>query len=391
MIGCAVEIGRAFRRAGLDSAGELHSRVDYTPYGVAMHSYAADLNGNGTIDGTDVGIFLTNLNSGSPLEPGDTGYDPDADFSGDGLLGGTATDEFNAFNARYSAYSTGGSNPTVNAGWIDNPTDAGGPDNSVGYDGYWFDLAGAVDNGSTGLYMVRHRVYDPGMGRWGERDPLEYVDGTSVYQYTTASPVRFQDASGLECGECTPGRVKWGASWTTPSMVGHVPDDLEKKLALLQSLIDGASAIHINPFSETAEELLEYTEEGLQKVANKRLLDEVIDLILHSPEDALPFNLLKDHISPVVKRYLVNYMKDQYNLWATLRYKTCECCCPAEKKGQWSDWKVEMELVHGGMGPGTTFSHSADVKPSPVHIREATSRIKDRVTRDAKKAAKGCK
>jgi RHS repeat-associated protein len=197
MVGCAVEIGRAFRRAGLDSAGELHSRVDYTPYGVAMHSYAADLNGNGTIDGTDVGLFLTNLNSGSPLEPGDANYDPDADFSGDGLLGGTATDEFNAFNARYSAYSTGGSNPTVNAGWIDNPTDAGGPDNSVGYDGYWFDLAGAVDSGSTGLYMVRHRVYDPGMGRWGERDPLSFRDGNSMYQYVRSSPAGRVDTYGL--------------------------------------------------------------------------------------------------------------------------------------------------------------------------------------------------
>lgn len=184
-------------RAMTDSAGELHSRVDYTPYGVAMHSYAADLNGNGTIDGTDVGIFLTNLNSGSPLEPGDANYDPDADLNGDGL-GGTATDEFNAFNARYSAYSTGGSNPTVNAGWIDNPTDAGGPDNSVGYDGYWFDLAGAVDNGSTGLYMVRHRVYDPGMGRWGERDPLEYIDGSSLYSYGCTNPAAWIDPFGTQ-------------------------------------------------------------------------------------------------------------------------------------------------------------------------------------------------
>tara|TARA_R110000782_G_scaffold20675_3_gene55782 strand:+ start:9332 stop:17044 length:7713 start_codon:yes stop_codon:yes gene_type:complete len=153
-------------RAITDSAGLLHTRLDYTPYGVAMHGLAADVNGDGSVNTADLGVVSANYNGGNELQPGDTGYDPDA------FLDGSDTIVLSDFTGRYSPYVSGGSGPTFNAGWIDNPEDPNGPDNSVGYDGYWFDLAGATEATSTGLYMVRHRVYDPKLGRWLQRDPL---------------------------------------------------------------------------------------------------------------------------------------------------------------------------------------------------------------------------
>ncbi len=174
-------------RAVVDGTGLLHTRLDYTPYGVAMHGKAADVNGDGALTFADIGIASQNYNAGTPLQPGQTNYDPDADLLGAGA-------DYSLFLSRYTAYSSG---PSFNDGWIDNPNDdVNGPDNSVGYDGYWFDLAGATEATSTGLYMVRFRVYDPKLGRWLQRDPLGYIDGTNCYLAVRGNPTAYTDPTG---------------------------------------------------------------------------------------------------------------------------------------------------------------------------------------------------
>ena len=191
------------RRAGR-GAGTPHGRVGRrggglgrpadTPYGVAMHGSAADVNGDGVLTFADVSAFSAVYNGGTALRPGDTGYDPDADLSGSGSMGFF---DYTAFTGRYGAYAPGGTNPSFNAGWIDNPSDPSGPDNSIGYDGYVFDLAGATESTSTGLYMVRHRVYDPKLGRWLERDPAGYVGGATLSLYGHSTPAIVTDPYGL--------------------------------------------------------------------------------------------------------------------------------------------------------------------------------------------------
>lgn len=178
-------------RAITDSAGLLHTRLDYTPYGVAMHGLAADVNGDGALTFTDISLASINDNGGTPLVPGDTNYDPDADLWGAGA-------DYYSFLPRYTDYSAG---PTFNAGWIDNPNDANGSDNSVGYNGYWFDMAGATNAASSGLYYIRFRVYDPGTGRWLEQDPANFVDGSNRLLYARSVPTRYLDTSGLSATE----------------------------------------------------------------------------------------------------------------------------------------------------------------------------------------------
>ncbi len=185
--GAGTPHGRVGRRGGgLGSPGD-------TPAGVAMHGSAADVKGDGVLTFADLTAFSAVYNGGTALRPGDTGYDPDADLSGSGSMGFF---DYTAFTGRYGAYAPGGSNPTFNAGWIDNPGDPNGPDNSIGYDGYVFDLAGATESTSTGLYMVRHRVYDPKLGRWLERDPMGYVNGLNLLQYVASNSLKLLDPEG---------------------------------------------------------------------------------------------------------------------------------------------------------------------------------------------------
>ena len=62
--------------------------------------------------------------------------------------------------------------------------------NEILFCGYRFDP-------ESGLYHVRHRMYHPTLGRWLGRDPLGYVDGTSLYEYCGDSPASVTDPLGL--------------------------------------------------------------------------------------------------------------------------------------------------------------------------------------------------
>src|SRR5690606_4046974 len=65
-----------------------------------------------------------------------------------------------------------------------------GPMNVLGLAGYHWDE-------ELGLWLSRHRVYDPELGRWIQRDPAGYIDGLSLYLYVGGNPFSFVDPTGL--------------------------------------------------------------------------------------------------------------------------------------------------------------------------------------------------
>jgi RHS repeat-associated protein len=97
-------------------------------------------------------------------------------------------------------------------------------DNPIGWDGYVFDR-------ESGLYTVRFRTYETGLGRWIERDPVGYVDGMTLFQYVRSAPSFSSDPFGLAevCGPrvwmftgewCTDERI-WEAAYEKGSEVVH--------------------------------------------------------------------------------------------------------------------------------------------------------------------------
>jgi len=81
-------------------------------------------------------------------------------------------------------------------------------DNVVGYAGYLRDDA-------VGAYCVRFRWYEPKSGRWINRDPLTYIDGSNLYNYVMNMPSYYVDPLGLQaCG------VDGGSSGRNPSQNG---------------------------------------------------------------------------------------------------------------------------------------------------------------------------
>lgn len=160
-----------------DTAGVIE-RVTYSAYGEAGHHREGDIDGNGSTDSADLGL----LNAAYGTSIGGSGYNPDADLDRNGTVNGGDT------GLLLAAY--GGALPPGQLSDISGT----GPDNVVGWDGYVF-------NAESGLYTVRFRTYEPGLGRWLERDPAYYVDGVNLYQYTASNPLDFIDPFGLRrCG-----------------------------------------------------------------------------------------------------------------------------------------------------------------------------------------------
>ena len=49
----------------------------------------------------------------------------------------------------------------------------------------------------SGLYYFRNRYYSPVLGRFLQRDPMEYEDGTNLYEFGLGCPVNILDPLGL--------------------------------------------------------------------------------------------------------------------------------------------------------------------------------------------------
>ena len=50
----------------------------------------------------------------------------------------------------------------------------------------------------TGLYYLRARYYNTGIGRFTQEDVI-YNDGLNLYAYCSSNPVMYEDQSGYSC------------------------------------------------------------------------------------------------------------------------------------------------------------------------------------------------
>jgi RHS repeat-associated protein len=156
------------------SDGTLVERVKYSSYGVATRLDPADYNQDGFIDFFDDDGFDADYTNTNAL----------ADFDYSGTVNATDSTTWT------TSYLAG----NITARGALSTTDAAtGVNNRAGYAGYTFSPA-------TQQYHVRHRAYDPLVGAWGERDPMEYVDGVNLYEYVASDPVGLADSTGLQAG-----------------------------------------------------------------------------------------------------------------------------------------------------------------------------------------------
>ena len=155
----------------IDKAFAVAERVTYSAYGVARHLPMADLNCDGAVNSADIGLLL-----GASGTIGIAPYQSPADLNRDGVV-----------NSADLAMLLGDFQAAQPDGALSRPN----VDNPIGWDGYVFDR-------ESGLYTVRFRTYETGLGRWIERDPAGYVDGASLFEFVRGRPIGSADPRGLD-------------------------------------------------------------------------------------------------------------------------------------------------------------------------------------------------
>jgi RHS repeat-associated protein len=61
-----------------------------------------------------------------------------------------------------------------------------------------FLFTGHLHHGRSGLYFAPYRAYDPELGRWISRDPIDTDGGINLYEYVGGDPVNWVDPDGLQ-------------------------------------------------------------------------------------------------------------------------------------------------------------------------------------------------
>ena len=99
------------------------------------------------------------------------------------------------------------------------------------FTGRELDIIPSLYHGYAWLMNYRHRTYDTHTGRFLQHDPLEYVDGMSLYEYVKSSPANASDPLGLRISTmCTdawqylaaqPPGLEHYHGMTTPSTYFH--------------------------------------------------------------------------------------------------------------------------------------------------------------------------
>lgn len=65
---------------------------------------------------------------------------------------------------------------------------------------YWGGLSVNDDTADTGLYLAGHRFFDPGLGRFLNRDHIGFRGGLNLYELAGSNPVTFTGPTGLVPG-----------------------------------------------------------------------------------------------------------------------------------------------------------------------------------------------
>jgi RHS repeat-associated protein len=79
---------------------------------------------------------------------------------------------------------------------------SGDLDTDFAYTGHYYHAA-------SGLHLAPYRGYDPRLGRWLSRDPIEEEGGNNLYGYVRGNPVQFIDRLGYDREEWSTVSIWW--------------------------------------------------------------------------------------------------------------------------------------------------------------------------------------
>lgn len=259
--------------------------VRYSSYGEPMVYPLADLNRDGIVNSTDTtiwGLLKTGGSSAAAVT---------SDLNFDGVAANTADDD--AFNESFTANSGKSGVGKVSS-------DAVG--NRIGYAAYQWDPV-------ISAFHVRHRVYKPEIGRWMRRDPIGYIDGSSLYQYCKSSSVRLRDTTGLYTGN----------SGTQPGDSCNPAENNNRELILHDNAI---TPYNVSPDQINQWKRFKNIYDAMEAINPQSCLGTVVNAAIKVGEDRM-FGDMGDFIVEAWEKQLAE--RNGASLWVEV--ETIQCVC----------------------------------------------------------------
>jgi RHS repeat-associated protein len=252
---------------GYDAANRLTSATG----GAATGIFAYDGDGNRVSQSVGTGTYnyLNDVATALPVVLQESGPDGNISYAyGLGLISETSSafDFFYQYDGLGSVMGLTNSVGKLAARYL---YDAWGqidlsiPDSLIGTKNKFRFTGEALDSG-TQLYYLRARYYDPGIGRFTTRDPLERLTSITLtinsYQYALADPTRYEDPAGLMAIEQNH-QVGLENAELTASLASTFSDNFQ---TIIQSLLKTVCST-ILPFCSTAVGL-QQVKEGISSI-----------------------------------------------------------------------------------------------------------------------------
>lgn len=104
-----------------------------------------------------------------------------------------------------------------------------------------FGFAGGLHDADTGLVRFGARDYDPEIGRWTAKDPIDFAGGDiDLYGYVQNNPINLIDPSGLDALDIIEKTMKWLDRFNNISDAKNTVEAIEETKNLIERLKEDA-------------------------------------------------------------------------------------------------------------------------------------------------------
>ncbi len=282
-------------------------------------------------------------------------------------------------------YTPYGQVTVCNSAWAPVAGNASAYDNQIQYCGYRFDP-------ETGADSVRYRIYWPNIGRWGQGDPIGYMESLNAYGYVASRVVNEVDPMGLAYQALSNWPDLLMDSPQLDKVLGGSEREIDDLLTPAENRVPRPSGLDLSILSdkEANEVVSKHFKEGLPLEAGDTVDDHAKGRAYQDGRCKLDSDV--GHRRLVVVRFMVKFHPEPRNTVAGDSYQgyvLYVCGCVSKDVRDWEhnrpdltisvptiDWKLIGDPRRAYVGPVPLVRgqgkppQSAPPPPNPIETSE---------------------
>ena len=175
----------------------------------------------------------------------------------------------------------------------------------------------------SGMYYYGYRFYDPGQGRWLNRDPIGEPGGLNLYGFIENNPINFVDYLGLQAG--LPGWFPGDMDQPDPGGFDFLPELLRYQWYVWKS----EERWYGEPKDwsyDSRDECSDCRHHGTHALVYEKVDEEIRRELQYGPDRRVGrTDILFQHGGTVIPRQTAGYRLRRYGRYEITLYE-CKCC-----------------------------------------------------------------